>query len=201
MGLAEKLQLLARLGLVVHMSARNCLVEAGLVLPPPPRPHQARPQVRLSLAPVFGVLAEADLPAPTVSQSGPPRTVPGKAPAPSSAPPPSSSSTRSRLTPLIFLLPLALSLLLNQQRIDQVRDWAAGRFTASDVVVDTAPLVLEGVSCPAVVEPLNVGVDWRPEDDEAYKTLAVERLQGAVRLVRPSLARSPPPRPRPEPPR
>ncbi|GAA5847109.1 hypothetical protein JCM9279_002692 [Rhodotorula babjevae] len=140
------------------MPARICSLEATLVLRVPP-PHQLRPR------------------------SAPRRTAPGQAAAASSAPPPSSSSTRSRLTPLIFLLPLALSLLLNQQRIDQVRDWVAGRPTASEVVVDlSGPLVLEGVSCPPVVEPLNVGVDWRPEDDEAYKTLAVERLQGAVRI-------------------
>ncbi|BGP34581.1 hypothetical protein JCM10296v2_006403 [Rhodotorula toruloides] len=32
------------------------------------------------------------------------------------------------------------------------------------------------------VDPLNVGFDWLPEQDDEYKKLATERLQGAVRI-------------------
>lgn len=43
----------------------------------------------------------------------------------------------------------------------------------------------DGASCPKQVEPLNVGLDWNPAEDVDYKTLAANRLIGAVQIVSP----------------
>lgn len=40
-------------------------------------------------------------------------------------------------------------------------------------------------TCPAQVPALDVGRTWNPEEDEDYVKLATERLQGALRIVRP----------------
>lgn len=53
----------------------------------------------------------------------------------------------------------------------------------------TATSYKPAASCPVQVEPRNIGEDWRPEDDQEYVKLAVERLQGAVQIVSPPVPR------------
>ncbi|SCV73519.1 BQ2448_7445 [Microbotryum intermedium] len=41
-----------------------------------------------------------------------------------------------------------------------------------------------GASCPVQTEPRNIGHDWDPAKDEHYSRLAIDRLIGAVQIVR-----------------
>ncbi|KAM0754519.1 carboxypeptidase S [Meredithblackwellia eburnea MCA 4105] len=37
-------------------------------------------------------------------------------------------------------------------------------------------------SCPAQPQPRNIGLDWKPEEEEGYPTKAFERLRGAIQI-------------------
>ncbi|TNY18491.1 hypothetical protein DMC30DRAFT_51975 [Rhodotorula diobovata] len=97
-------------------------------------------------------------------------------PTSTSSPPPtrSTSTSRARLAALLVLLPLAFWLSFPRHELDHL-SWRAP--TQGD-----RPVSILGASCPVQTEPKNVGPDWRPEQDDAYKQRAIERLQGAVRI-------------------
>ena len=96
----------------------------------------------------------------------------------SSPPPPTATRTsRARLAALLVLLPLAFYLSFPRQELDHL-SWLAPSSSAD------RPVSILGASCPVQSEPKNVGPDWRPEQDDEYKQQAIERLQGAVRIVR-----------------
>ncbi|ORY77565.1 vacuole protein [Leucosporidium creatinivorum] len=91
-------------------------------------------------------------------------------PSPSPSPPP--RSTRSRLLPLLLLLLPALYLTTTTYPLTSLLPHPTSQPLRAD----------KGASCPLQVEPLNVGKDWRPEEDNKYVEKAVERLRGAVRI-------------------
>lgn len=103
---------------------------------------------------------------------------------PLTAPAPSSSSLETTRTPSSFSRRIAaLALLL------PVAFWLSYPTDALAALPVGRPCRHElasgkGASCPTQVDPLNVGPDWLPEQDDEYKKLATERLQGAVRIVR-----------------
>lgn len=47
---------------------------------------------------------------------------------------------------------------------------------------DVSLLGYKGASCPVQPSPLNVGVDWDPSADAAFRGLAADRLIGAVQI-------------------
>ncbi|BGP73000.1 hypothetical protein NBRC10513v2_006404 [Rhodotorula toruloides] len=101
---------------------------------------------------------------------------------PLTAPAPSSSSLETTRTPSSFSRRIAaLALLL------PVASWLSYPTDALAALPVGRPCRHElasgkGASCPTQVDPLNVGPDWLPEQDDEYKKLATERLQGAVRI-------------------
>ncbi|GAA6033233.1 hypothetical protein JCM8097_003008 [Rhodosporidiobolus ruineniae] len=110
------------------------------------------------------------------SYLGKPETLPLASP-PSS--PPRSSSSPKRLAALLLLLPAALWLSVPTDKAFSLLPGCAHHRQ-----LDLAhPLdSVKGGACPVQPEPINVGDDWKPEEDEAYVKLAVERLQGSVRI-------------------
>lgn len=99
--------------------------------------------------------------------------------------PPSSSgrvapSYKSRIAACVLLLPAVLFLTV-PHRYAPVLPSCDGTHARSNA------LRLESAKCPVQVEPRNVGPDWKPHEQDGYKELAVERLQGAVQVVRPPL--------------
>jgi Gly-Xaa carboxypeptidase len=97
------------------------------------------------------------------------------------SPPPSSSPSRSRqLAALLFLVPAAFWLTVSS---GTALSYLPGCSHHNKQALLTSA-ALAGAVCPVQPEPLNVGVDWKPEDDAEYVKKAVERLQGAVRIVR-----------------
>ncbi|GAA5996034.1 Gly-Xaa carboxypeptidase [Rhodotorula paludigena] len=94
--------------------------------------------------------------------------------------PPSSSgrvapSYKSRIAACVLLLPAVLFLTV-PHRYAPVLPSCGGTHARSNA------LRLESAKCPVQVEPRNVGPDWKPHEQDGYKELAVERLQGAVQV-------------------
>lgn len=90
-----------------------------------------------------------------------------------------SAKKRSALkTYLSLALPLAVCMTLY---ITNPARSLSGAYAQWDG--DVSLQGFDGASCPVQVEPRNVGLDWNPLEDGAYRAVAAQRLIGAVQIV------------------
>ncbi|GAA5985155.1 hypothetical protein JCM10908_002547 [Rhodotorula pacifica] len=107
-----------------------------------------------------------------------------KAPAGTTSPasPAASSGGPSRLTLLALLLPLAFAYFSSQDGNNFLP--ASVSSIAHDLTssFDLRSFNTVVPKCPSQPPPRNVGPDWTPLDEPAYKDLAVRRLVGAIQI-------------------
>lgn len=85
--------------------------------------------------------------------------------------------------PLAIAVPLAVVLLgtSDADKSHPVKLPAFVQELTSSLDLNAVNVVVP--TCPSQPPALDVGPDWTPLDEPAYKTLAVERLAGAIRAV------------------